>query len=499
MFAFLMIVSIGPYFAYSPRAGAPETDFKAQLDRSAPRILRHFGVPGVVITTIVNGSPSQTYAYGFADLERHTPMTTDTVFRVASLSKSLTSWGIMRLVQQGKVGLDRPAEQYLSAWPLARSAFPSKAVTVRELLSHTSGLNAGTDIFTRPDEPVPSALDVLQQEGSGPLAHPGPAKLIAPAGRAFVYSVPGYMILQAIIEHQSNEAFTDYMKAQVLRPLGMTSSSFQWDQILRSRTATPYTAGGKAIPVFVARDVAADSLFASAADIARFVAAPLPDKNLPSGAGVLNPEFVGDLYGETDQVPSLQLAGLGLDRPGLGYFIEHLPGGRVIVTNGGYDPGWSCRFYMAPSTGDGVAILTNSDGGPPVIAQIASIWSSWRGLPPSEMTKNYRTLGVEAAVALSLLVMLDISFALGLVFGVRSGSRKLGAFSLATLSASLLEVALSISVVLIWALAFAAVRTLPTIHAVGILSIGALLATVIARIALSEVAASGSGRRTGAA
>ena len=138
-----MVYSIAPYFASRPAKGTSEAAFKTQLDRSAPRILRHFGIPGVVVATVVNGAPSMVYAYGFANVEQRQPMTPDTVFRVASLSKSVTAWGILRLVQNGRITLDGPAQRYVRHWPVPPSAFPSKAVTVRRLLNHTSGLNPG--------------------------------------------------------------------------------------------------------------------------------------------------------------------------------------------------------------------------------------------------------------------------------------------------------------------------------------------------------------------
>src|ERR1019366_4696977 len=141
VFLFLLTFSIAPYFASLPRKGATEAQFKAELDREAPRMLRHFGIPGVVIATVVNGAPSRIYAYGFANLERRQPMTPDTVFRVASISKSLTAWGVLRLVQDGKFSLDGSAQSYLRQWPLAPSVFPSKSITVRRLLNHTAGLN----------------------------------------------------------------------------------------------------------------------------------------------------------------------------------------------------------------------------------------------------------------------------------------------------------------------------------------------------------------------
>jgi CubicO group peptidase (beta-lactamase class C family) len=482
VFLLLLDHSISHYFTTRPTSGSPEAAFKQELDRTAPGILRHFGVPGVVVATVVDGAPSQTYAYGLADVRTRAPMTADTVFRVASISKSLTAWGVLRLAQEGKIDLNQPVERYMAHWPLPPSVFPSKAVTVRGLLSHTAGISAGDDSFRRPDEPRESALDLLRGEPSRPGPRTPAATLVAPAGRRFIYSAHGYTLLQMVIEDQTHLSFDDYMKRAVLRPLGMTSSSFAWDPALRARTATGYLSDGRPSPALISQDAAADSLFATAADLARFIAAPMPDKALPAGAGVLNAGSVDYLFDDDGQVRSLQLSSLGADHPALGYFVEHFPGRPSIVTNGGYDPGWSSRFYLAPATGDGLVILTNSDLGQPVIAQIASIWSSWRGLPPSGMTSTYRVFGVYAAALISLLVMLTVSFALGLAFEIASGVRRPGAFNLTSIANGALECVLSISAILLWTIAHRALRTMPTLNAYGLSAIGCLTVIVLARL-----------------
>ena len=188
------------------------------------------------MATVVNGSPSHVYAYGFADVAHQKPMTPTSVFRVASLSKSLTAWGVLRLAEQGKINLERPAETYLPAWPLPPSQYPSSAVTVRQLLSHTSGLTEGADTLRRLDEPAKSAAEALMVNQANSFR----AALIRPAGKAYVYSAPGYMILQMVIETQSHQPFADYMRDNVLQPLGMNGSSFDWNEDLRGRMATPY-------------------------------------------------------------------------------------------------------------------------------------------------------------------------------------------------------------------------------------------------------------------
>jgi CubicO group peptidase (beta-lactamase class C family) len=484
VFGFLLASTVGPYFQAGPPAGAPEAVFKAELDESAPRIIRHFHVPGVVISTVVDGAPSKAYAYGYADLATRRPMTVDTVFRAASISKSLTAWGVLRLAQTGKVGLDRPVARYLDRWPLASSAFPTDGVTVRRLLNHTAGVDGGEDTFHAPGQPAPSAQDVLARQGPAPGGRPGPATLVAPAGKRFIYSVPGYTLLQLMIERQTGQSFADFMRRTVLGPISMRSSSFAWDAAVRDRMARPYRSDEQPIPLEVPDDQAADSLFTTAPDLARFVAAPMPDKALPAGAGVLSAATVHDAYLDLSQVPNLGLSSAGPEAPGPGYFVEAAPNRRTILTNVGFDPGWSSLFVMSPTTGDGLVVLTNSDGGAPAIAQITSIWSSWRGLPPSNLILGYRTLGLTAALFLSLLAALDVAYAGGLAAEAIGGRRRIGFAVGPSFSGAIVELGLAASVLALWAGVFAAVRTMPTMNAVGGAAISVLVIVVLSRAAL---------------
>ena len=158
------------------------------------------------------------------------------------------------------------------------------------------------------------------------------------------------------------------------------------------------------------------------------------------------------------------------------------PGQPTLLTNVGLDPGWSSLFIMSPATGDGVVILTNSDNGAPAIAQILSIWTAWRGLPASNLNSGYRWFGVSAAVFLSLLAALDVAYAGSLAMELSAGGRRrIGLSRRSPISGGLLELAVAATVLALWAGVFAAVRSMPTMHAVGVSVIGALVVLALAR------------------
>src|SRR5690606_14601908 len=113
--------------------------------------------PGSSIALVRGGQVTWMNAYGYADLESGRKLTTDTPMRVQSISKSVTAWGIMRLVEQGMIDLDAPVVNYIKKWRFSEAEFSSETVTVRQLLTHTAGLPLG-DVFTiySPDEEMPS-------------------------------------------------------------------------------------------------------------------------------------------------------------------------------------------------------------------------------------------------------------------------------------------------------------------------------------------------------
>jgi len=484
----LVFQALRPGYAFRPPPGAPEPVFKSYLDRTAPIILDHFGIPGMVVTTVVRGTPARTYAYGLADRDHRRPMTADTIFRVASISKSLTAWGVLRMVEAGQVDLDAPVQRYLDHWPLPKSSFPTSGVTLRRLLNHTSGLNAGADIFRRPQERVLSAWELLSREGDGPEV--GPALLASRPGELFRYSVPGYTILTLVIEERSHRPFQEFMKSEVLRPLGMTSSSFDWDRPLQARTATPYLGNGHAMPVLVPQDLAADSLFSTGPDLARYLAAPLPG-NEPAATAGLPAKLVGKITATPNRLPRIELEGLRFDGPSLGRFVERLPDGRMAVTNGGYDPGWSSQFYLIPSTGEGVVVLTNSEVGEPAIAEILAGWASWRGLPATKMTRAHYALRLDVALALGILVMISLYFGSDVIVEVANGARRYGYLRAAALAAGACEVALAFGLLGLWTVLRGPIEmTMPIFYGFGTFAIGLFAVVALSRLVFPPFRAS---------
>jgi CubicO group peptidase (beta-lactamase class C family) len=279
----------------------------------------------------------------------------------------------------------------------------------------------------------------------------------------------------------------------------MTSSSFDWDLPLRDRTATPYLRDGSPWRVLPPQDAAADGLFTTGGDMARFIAAPIPGLLLPVGAGVLNSQTVTHLFEPAFPVAGNPIAFVGHAVPTQGFFLEKSPRGPIVVSNGGYDPGWSAQFFVVPATGDGLVILTNSSRGLPFIAQIAGLWADWRGLPKPQITDIYRSLGMQAILIVGILTVASIPAGVALLLGIQSGRRRFAAFNRAALLLSAVEILLSIGLVGLYVLIRAGFEALPTFALVAEAAITFMTFIVIARLVFPEARDAGPSDITKAA
>src|SRR6056297_3682428 len=142
-----------------------DQDFQQELNQQIPLWMAQYEVPGAAIVLINNGKLTWSDAYGFAKLKERIPMTPQTVCRVESISKSVTARGVMKLAESGKIDLDDPVEEYLNAWQFPETDFDARQITIRQLLSHSSGLALGTlGLQYPPGADKPSLTESLSKE-----------------------------------------------------------------------------------------------------------------------------------------------------------------------------------------------------------------------------------------------------------------------------------------------------------------------------------------------
>lgn len=366
------------------------TRFTDYLNTSVPRLAEHYKVPGLGIAIIVEGKPVWTGYYGYANSARNIPITSDTVYRTQSISKSVTAWGVMKLVEQGKVTLDTPITEYLSSWQLPPLPYDPKTITLRRLLSHTAGMQLGTiGLRYDPNEDIPTLREALKTE----------VKQIHEPGETFSYSNVGYNLMELIIEEITGESFAAFMKREILVPLGMQKASFLWNADIQKHLAAGYTIEGAEVAPYIYSDTASGGLFSNLEELALFVSAGMQGKSA-ADEQILSPKELGLLY--TPAAPITGIFSAVSDAYGFGHFIEVLPGGETAVWHGGQGYGWMTHFHSIPETGDGIVILTNSQRSWPLIARILRSWTDWRVLGPVQMSRI--TYGVRLMWAVTVLL-----------------------------------------------------------------------------------------------
>ena len=303
-------------------------------------------------------------------VSRGAPVDRDTQFQVASLSKWATAWGVMALVEQGRIDLDAPVSRYLKRWQLPAGAFDNDQVTVRRLLSHTAGLTDGLGYGGfAPGQPVQSLEASLTKAADASPGAEGSVRVGMEPG-SFEYSGGGYTLLQLIVEEVSGQAFNDFMKQTVFVPLGMTRSTYVLEEPA-ANVAEFFDTDGSRATHFRFTSLAATSLYTSAADMSRFIAAHAPGPNgQPVGRGVLSTETLRAMR-------QPHASEMGADIWGLGVMLyaPNNAGDFIIGHDGDNDPAVNTTVRLDPATGDGIVLLET--GNKLLATQLAGEWVFW--------------------------------------------------------------------------------------------------------------------------
>ena len=294
----------------------------------------------------------------------------NTLFPVASMSKWVSAYGVMQLVQAGKIELDAPVSRYLKRWQLPAGEFDASGVTVRRLLSHTAGLSDSLGFGDyAPDESVPSLEASLRQ----PRASSGSKviKLGRAPGTDWQYSGGGYLILQLLVEEVSGMSFAEWMQKAVFQPIGMQRASYRYLGQLEN-VSNSYDAAGKLVPFYQYASASATGLSASTADLIQFVQAMRPSNNPAALLSAANLRAMRQPHGRK----------MGIDIWGLGVML-YAPtdsGDYVYGHDGANEPAINSAVRINPDNGDAIIVLVT--GNPSLASTLAFEWTLWQtGVP----------------------------------------------------------------------------------------------------------------------
>lgn len=223
-------------------------------------------VPGVSIAMIHGGKIEWARGFGVASVGG-APVTRETLFQAASISKPVAALAVLRFVESGKIRLDADVNQYLKSWKVPAS----QIVTVRELLTHSAGLTVHGFAGYAAGEPVPTLLQVLNGEKP---ANSAAIRVDVKPGTVWRYSGGGYVVAQQMLEDLSGEAFPKLMQDTVLGPIGMTRSTYE-QPLPKGRlgeAAIPYRSDGKPVEggPHTYPEMAPAGLWTTPSDLARY-------------------------------------------------------------------------------------------------------------------------------------------------------------------------------------------------------------------------------------
>jgi CubicO group peptidase (beta-lactamase class C family) len=197
-----VVGSIAAHAQTKPNAARP-VGLTDRFVNNLPQLMEWANVPGVAVATFKDGKPAWSRGFGVAKAGETAPLTTETLFGAASLSKPVFAYGILRLRDEKLFDLDRPLWDYLPYEDLP-AVDDAKKITARHVLSHSSGLQNWR--FSRDDK-----LELAFKPGGG-----------------FQYSGEGFYYLQRVAEKVTGRGFEQFMQERVLKPLGMANSTYAW-------------------------------------------------------------------------------------------------------------------------------------------------------------------------------------------------------------------------------------------------------------------------------
>ena len=335
--------------------------------------MKYHNIYGVSIAVVKDFKLEWARGYGLADTSDKRPVTTQTLFQAASISKSLNAVGVLKLVDKKNLDIQKDINSYLQSWKFPYDTAKSKNVpiTVSHLLSHTAGLTVHGFPGYKWTDALPSDKDIL--DGTKPANTAAIRSEFQPGVRV-KYSGGGTTVTKKIVMDLTGKRYDEYMREEVLEPMGMVSSFFTQPPPPGSfpHLASAYYRNGSPVKgkFHIYPEQAADGLWTNPTDLSRFII-----------------EMQLSLEGNSNKVLSRDLANKMLtpvmENAGLGVFVD-TKGNRKFFGHGGANEGFRCRYYGSLEGGDGIVIMVNSDNDaiiPEILNSVATVygWDNFTG------------------------------------------------------------------------------------------------------------------------
>lgn len=323
-----------------------------RINRLCREAMERHGIPGLGLAIVRDGRVAHLAGLGHRRLGENAPVTPRTAFHLASVTKTMTAAGVMRLVEKKRIALDDPYIRHVPEFRLddGRAA----AITVRHLLTHTAAIPDNDFLdWERPEDDEAALARHIERQAD--------KSLCADPGAEFHYVDIGFELLGHLIARVAEMPFEKFMARNFLLPLGMRDSSFCYRTVERSRLAGPHfkdesgeTVRGWVYP-YSRQHAPSSTLVSTARDLARWMLTCLGRGHF-GGRRVLGERHWRTLWSETNRTRGDFWTGVGA-----GFFSgEHE--GRRFVGHEGSDAGFRAIMTLFPDDGRGATILSNMDG-----------------------------------------------------------------------------------------------------------------------------------------
>jgi len=324
-----------------------------------------YNMNAVSIAVIKNYKVEWTKAYGYADVAENRKATSQTLFQAASISKSINSLGKLKLVEQGKLGLEDDINNYLKTWKFPYDSLSKgKKISIANLLSHKAGLSVhGFGGYQKGTE-LPTIIQIL--DGQKPANSPAVRSVFEP-NLKFQYSGGGTTISQLILENITGEKYEDYMWKNVLTPLGMNESSYNQppSQDKEKLLATAYNNGKEVKGKYhIYPEKAAAGLWTNPNDLAKYII-----------------ETQLSLLGKSNKILSKEMSVKRIEN-NYGVFLSDFKGTKYFAHSGGNE-GFVCYYIGSVEDGNGLVVMTNGNNFKlidEILLSIASL-NQWKNYP----------------------------------------------------------------------------------------------------------------------
>jgi CubicO group peptidase (beta-lactamase class C family) len=337
-----------------------------KLDKVLKEIATRWGIPGMAVGVVEAGEIIYAGGFGVQSLETNAPITTDSIFCVASIAKCFVANAILQLVEQGQLDLDGTICQYLPYFRLDDERY--RQITLRQMLSHTSGMpdmdeNEYDELVANPEYDEGAAERYVRGLSN--------RKMVAAPGERFAYSNIAYNVLGDLISKISGQIFENYMKENILRPSGMPESTFYFPEVPCERLAVPHlrTPGMIVNPLYPYHraDSPSSFLHTTVIEMCHWSITNL-NRGVFQNKRILKSSSYDQMWtpiAKRGVPPWRETMGLGWS---LGHFED-----RQVVGHGGGGFGWTCMLTLFPENNQAVIVLCNEQSSAHELALNASI------------------------------------------------------------------------------------------------------------------------------